>query len=271
MGLERAARVTDPIAHTQREGWGIVGALLGATVGVFIVILTAPVALPALAIAAGVTATIATTTVAGSVVGEMHGATIPYPAAGYITDGAATVFTGPEMHEAARMSDPVDCHPEKIADGSDSVFIEGWNAARNSDGTTCAGTISDGCESVLFGGERIGRAGTTERTELSGGYRATIKVIDWIGTIASLGSKVAIGEVALPLAGTAVKAYSETSPEAAQQGQVLGAIITGAQIVTGKRPSEWRLQDTADNAGAVVQSGTGVDSVLRRPAPPRTY
>jgi uncharacterized Zn-binding protein involved in type VI secretion len=277
MGLELAARSGDPISHTSREGWGTALAILGAVVGAVIVIATAPVSIPTLAVAAtvaaGATATVATTTLAGAAIGEAIGSNDTDPTAGYIVNGASTVFTGPGMPEAARMSDPIDCHPgQKIADGSDSVFIEGWNASRKTDETWCAGKISDGCHTVLIGGDRIGQYGSQDRSELSRGYRLTMTVVDWAGTIASLGGKTAFRELALPVAGLLIKAYSASGlPLHDEVGAYGGTAVTALSLLTGKRPSNWTLQETTDNVGSVIGGGSSINNEVTREGPPRTY
>src|SRR5687768_8957682 len=100
MPLDRAARVGDPIQHTQSEGWGLGAALVGAVVGLAIV-LTAPVSVPILL---GV-ATVTGAALVGKGLGESIGSQRESTADGMIIlQGARSVFTGPGMPNAARMT-----------------------------------------------------------------------------------------------------------------------------------------------------------------------
>src|SRR5262249_33520107 len=150
----------------------------------------APVALAGLGVVAGAmvvagaASTVIGSTLVGEAVGETIGSHVAAPNAGDIAEGAHTVFTGPGQPEAARMSDPVKCHSgQTIAEGGDSVFIEGWNAPRKGDAPQCAGKIQDGCASVLIGGNPIGRAGSASRSELPTWFQDAKWGLDWAGTI----------------------------------------------------------------------------------------
>jgi uncharacterized Zn-binding protein involved in type VI secretion len=250
MPLDRAARVGDPIQHTQAEGWGLAGALAAVVVAV-VIVAAAPIAVP-LAIA-----TITGAALVGKGLGETVGSTRPVSGAGIIVEGSPTVFTGPGMPNAARMNDPVDCHEaKKIADGSDSVFIEGWNASRRKDGTWCDGKIEDGCPTVEIGGNTIGQAGSEARTELSAQYRAFFKVVEVVNTISSLGSKEAVEEVVLWAAGTAVSTYGQTDNPGAREVALLGgASVDLIGLIRGKPASQMTRVDYFGNTTSVIGRG----------------
>jgi uncharacterized Zn-binding protein involved in type VI secretion len=202
-------------------------------------------------------------------VGELIGSKVKNPNAGDIINGATAVFTGPGMPKAARMSDPVKCHSMTIAEGSESVFIERWNAARRNDETWCAGKINDGCESVLIGGNPIGQVGSGSRTELSTAYTATFTTVDWVGTAASLGGKTVLKELALPVTGIAVKGYGASGlPYAQEVNAYGGTAVNVASALTGKpvKPQEW-----ADTSSALVGNSTDIVGVATDGGKPKTY
>jgi len=281
--LEVAARVGDPVQHSHRFGLGMLGAIAGVALGVALVVLTAPISLPAIAAAgvvggtmlvAGAAGTVIGSTLAVEGVGETIGSHIAAPNAGDIADGAHSVFTGPGMPKAARMSDPVKCHSgESIAEGSDTVFIENWNASRKSDQTTCAGKIQDGCHSVLIGGNPIGRAGTAGRSELPKWFQNTKWGLDWAGTI--LGFVNGKGELkvgvklGLQVAGVAVKAYSQSGLAGAKAvGYYGGAIVAGGKIAAGMPTN---LGSGIATGQAVVGQGNSAANYFGGGPPPHTY
>ncbi|MFT3772238.1 MAG: PAAR domain-containing protein [Minicystis sp.] len=70
--------------------------------------------------------------------------------AGEIVEGSEDVFTN--LRNAARVGDEVDCDDTTIAMGSDCVSIDQKPAARRYDPTKCGGMIADGSEDVIMGG-----------------------------------------------------------------------------------------------------------------------
>jgi uncharacterized Zn-binding protein involved in type VI secretion len=147
---------------------------------------------------------------------------------GNIITGARSVFIGEGSPQAARISDKVRCHDAKgtdpiirfsspvfglvrdiatlvtassledcapgahpgafVADGSRTVLIELWNAARVSDAIyPCNGKIAKGCDTAHIGGATIGRAGTKKRSDVSGWLSGTVWVLtDVVGPAAGL-------------------------------------------------------------------------------------
>src|SRR5262249_53593866 len=145
--------------------------------------------------------------------------------------GAHTVFTGPDQPRAARMSDPVKCHSgQTIAEGSETVFMENWNASRKGDATMCAGKIQDGCANVLIGGAPSGRHGSASRSELPWWFQDAKIGLEWAGTITGFVSgkgELKKGlELGLQAAGAGVKAYAASGlPGAKDVGYYGGAAV----------------------------------------------
>ncbi|KGJ04219.1 hypothetical protein IT41_11000 [Paracoccus halophilus] len=116
--------------------------------------------------AAALAATLATegealavaTAVAGALAGR-HGGEGPANAKGPVLTGATNVYLGPDRLPAARaVLDTVSCQDHgrgRIAMGSDSVFINGYPAARGSDRTECDGAIASGLGHILVGAESL--------------------------------------------------------------------------------------------------------------------
>jgi len=264
--LERAARVGDPVEHTHRFAGGAWGLLAGVAIGVAIV-LTAPVSIPAGIVAgglvvAGMAGTVLTSALVAESVGETVGAHVSAPNAGDILDGAHTVYTGPRQPRAARMSDPLKCHEgQTIAEGSDSVFIENWNASRKGDATQCGGKIQDGCANVLIGGNSIGRHGSADRSELPGWFQNTKWGLDWASTILGFVNgkgelKVGV-DLLLQASGAVVKGYSQTNlPGAKAVGAYGGAIVGAGKLRQMGSPSTWGAG--AKLAGKTAQAGQSV-------------
>jgi uncharacterized Zn-binding protein involved in type VI secretion len=282
--LEPAARVGDPVEHSHRFSFGMIGAIAGVALGVALVVLTAPISLPAIAAAgviggtlmvAGAAGTVITSTLVVEGVGETIGSHVAAPNAGDILDGAHSVFTGPGQPKAARMSDPVKCHSgESIAEGSDTVFIENWNASRKGDATTCAGKIQDGCASVLIGGNPIGRAGTANRSELPVWFQDTKWGLDWANTILGFvdgkGEVKSMAKIGLQIAGAGVKAYGQSSlPGAKAVGYYGGAIVAGAKLAAGGVPTS--LGSGVGVGQSVVGQGTSGANYFCGGPPPHTY
>ena len=282
MALERAARVGDPVEHTHRFGGGVLGFALGALAGVAIgvaLVAAAPVTLAAAGliggamIVAGAASTGIGVTLVGEALGETIGSHVAAPNAGDIADGARTVFTGPGQPKAARMSDPVKCHPgQTIDEGSKTVFIENWNASRKGDATHCAGKIQDGCASVLIGGDPIGRHGSADCSEVPWWWHDGMIGLGWVGT--ALGFINGKGEVkagvALALQGTgaAVTAYSQSGlPGAKAVGFYGGAAVTAGKIATGNPTAISNISSGI----SVVGQGNNAGNFFGGSPPPQTY
>src|SRR6185503_6036215 len=102
MPVDQAARKGDPISHSYASMGADVGLTVGISVGIVVGVLLAED--PGDAINAG--CTIATF---GKSLGQLIGSHWTDDEAGKIKDGAATVFIGQGMPNAARMTDPLEC------------------------------------------------------------------------------------------------------------------------------------------------------------------
>jgi uncharacterized Zn-binding protein involved in type VI secretion len=185
---ERAARIKDPIQHSNALTGQVIGAVVGAAVGAALVVasgaLAAVTAAPTLGASVVVLLVEAgpiflSSIVVGAALGKWIGS-FSTAISGSIKEGAARTFIGPEKRNAARVSDKLACGDPLlmysialtpvmpsapgvamllgahggafIADGAATVLIEDLEAARVTDGTSCAGTIANGCETVFIGG-----------------------------------------------------------------------------------------------------------------------
>lgn len=83
-----------------------------------------------------------------------------FDVAGYIVEGSDDVFTN--LRKAARVGDKVDCDDTTIAMGSDCVTIDRKPAARRFDPTKCGGSIADGSPDVIMGGVPVAAVGGIE-------------------------------------------------------------------------------------------------------------
>ena len=165
-----AARLGDPVAHSQALGGFLAGALAGAAAAAGVALV---VGMAATAIAAEVaTAGLATPLVAGVAVtvgefavnavvggaltgaaekaGEALGSKSLGPATGAVSQGSANVLIN--GLPAGRVGDAENCHAGLVAQGSTGVFINGRPAARVGDKTTCGAAIVGGSANVFIGG-----------------------------------------------------------------------------------------------------------------------
>jgi RHS repeat-associated protein len=136
--MYEAARVDDQIAHSHWALGLLAGIAAGVAVGALIVA-TGGVAAVALIVGGAAAGGV------GAVVGKLRGNDGP------IVDGASRVWIGGK--QAARaVANHVTCHPgQPIAQGSKTVVVEHFPAARMGDKTVCGGTISEGMANVFIG------------------------------------------------------------------------------------------------------------------------
>jgi hypothetical protein len=73
----------------------------------------------------------------------------------------------------------------KVAKGSETVFIEGLNAARMTETTSCAGWITTGAKQTFIGGDSVTLEGTEDAPEEGDLLALVIKVAGYAGTLAS--------------------------------------------------------------------------------------
>ncbi|MDH2068765.1 PAAR domain-containing protein [Pantoea sp. GD03673] len=149
-----AAREQDEIAHTASKGWMIAGLIGGAILGAAAVVVTGGAALVAVsAAAAGACAAGGV----GEVLGSMSWA--PRHNTGKLLSGSPNVFTNNRAAIRAHLSKG-DCDEhsgssQRVAEGSDKVFINNFPAARIGDRLTCSAEISGGSTNVFIGGGKL--------------------------------------------------------------------------------------------------------------------
>lgn len=154
MGEFNAAREEDDIAHTASKGWMIAGLIGGAILGAAAVAVTGGAALVVVSAAA---AGACTAGGIGEVLGSMSWA--PRHNTGKLLTGSPNVFINSRAAIRAHLSNGAcDEHSgslQRVAEGSDKVFINTFPAARIGDRLTCSAEIFSGSENVLIGGQKI--------------------------------------------------------------------------------------------------------------------
>lgn len=153
--MREAARALDPITHTSALA-GLIGDLVvGAIVGAAIVA-TGGAAVAAIAVAAAGGASL------GASAGQLLGSLFTFKTGAISLPCSTTVIIG-RKNAARALADMGDCsgipfsptppHPRMpIAEGSKTVFVQRFPAARKDDKLTCSAVISEGCLTVIIGG-----------------------------------------------------------------------------------------------------------------------
>ena len=166
--MPEAARVHDPVAHTHSNRDILLGVLAGAAIGVLAgVLIVGTGGLGAIAVVAGAGMFGG---MVGGLLGESRGKRDTYQA-GEILSGSRRVSVGRENQPAARaFADVAKCDQhdasdtcvddpskkgKKVAQGSGTVWIDGYMAARKGDKGVCDFTISVGCDKVEIGGPTV--------------------------------------------------------------------------------------------------------------------
>ncbi|MDC0748880.1 PAAR domain-containing protein [Polyangium mundeleinium] len=221
-GPPPAARVGDAIEHSNALLGAITGIAMGLAIGVAIgvagILTVATGGLAAVAFAViGAAAMACTGAVAGFSFGEWIGQKSK-SISGVIREGAKTVFIGQGCPPAARAFDRLACgdppvtpgkvavaallgplgmiglgiysfsradHGDaRIATGSKTVYIERFNAARETDETDCSGKIVQGCKTVRIGGPKIELIPRSRwRPEISQEFRDWMTLVDRVGVV----------------------------------------------------------------------------------------
>lgn len=274
--LNLAARMHDPIAHSYKKAADIIGASTAIGVGVVIGILTAGQGLAVWAVAAkaageGLGMIGLGTWLAGLVsdaIGKDEDAGLIKTAAAYtwtegqrsarMTDdlkcgdptGTQTilmiagalnpitmVFVAIDNLSTAIQGGQPGEHPNmRVADGSETVFIESRNAARVEDGTECAGSICKGAERTWIGGPQVALAGSKDRTEEGATLSWTFWILERIGQLPGL-----LIDTGLDFGLNATKA-------------ILGAI---GDIFPGAKPATDTLQRGVDIIARIAEGAKG--------------
>jgi uncharacterized Zn-binding protein involved in type VI secretion len=150
---EAAARLDDPIEHSSALGGLLAGLAIGAGAVLVGIAIVGTGGLGAVALCAMVGAGAATGAGIGQLLGSLSFAS---HGAGQIKTGSGNVFTNSKAAARAHVDTAVcDQHgpaPQILAQGSDSVYINGQPAARVGDRTVCDGKISSGSANVFIGG-----------------------------------------------------------------------------------------------------------------------
>lgn len=149
-----AAREEDVITHSSSKGWLVVGLIGGAIVGAAFTIATGGVG------AAVVAATIVGAAGGGGlgeVLGSMSWA--PTHETGNLYKGSLNVFINGKpaiiAHQSIGKCSEHSPNVQKVAQGSSSVNINGFPAARIGDLLTCSASIHTGSSNVFIGGAKV--------------------------------------------------------------------------------------------------------------------
>ena len=175
-----AARLTDPIAHTN----ALAGFLIGAVIGVALIAAVAFATFTCgfgVALLAGLAAGVGASAILalGEAIGRMSSSR-----AGAISSASPNVFTNSRGAAYVSVSTTVCSHHNPlplVAEGSSSVFINGLPAARKQDAITCGAKIDDGSSNVFIGGGRVAYLPIAD--EVPGWLRTTV---DWAFALAGL-------------------------------------------------------------------------------------
>jgi uncharacterized Zn-binding protein involved in type VI secretion len=148
---EAAARLDDPIEHSSALGGLLAGLAIGAGAVLVGIAIVGTGGLGAVALCAMVGAGAAT----GAGIGQLFGSlSFASHRAGQIKTGSGNVFINSKAAARAHVDTAVcDQHgpaPQILAQGSDSVYINGQPAARVGDRTVCDGKISAGSGNVFL-------------------------------------------------------------------------------------------------------------------------
>jgi RHS repeat-associated protein len=175
-----AARLTDPIAHTN----ALTGFLIGAVIGVALIAAVAFATFTCgfgVALLAGLAAGVGASAILalGEAIGRMSSSR-----AGQISSASPNVFTNSRGAAYVSVSTTVCSHHNPlplVAEGSSSVFINGLPAARKQDAITCGARIDDGSHNVFIGGGRVAYLPVAD--EVPAWLRTTV---DWAFALAGL-------------------------------------------------------------------------------------
>lgn len=196
--MPEAARITDPIEHSNAMAGLIAGALVGLAFGAFVVATGGAGLVVGAAIIGGSVA-------AGAGIGEVLGSLsfMGGSVSGAIASGSTDTFHN-DLFAARATADFVACSwgghtPKFIAMGSATVFINDKHAARKSDKIQCSAKISDGSHNVFIEG---GTEQTLElESEIPGWLHAAIFAVGALSAVILAGPIVAACGIGLSIAG----------------------------------------------------------------------
>ncbi|MCL6318242.1 type IV secretion protein Rhs [Pectobacterium atrosepticum] len=173
-----------PIKHSS-----FLGALLGAVAGALVAAAVAAVAVALVGVTGGLAIALVgglAVLGAGSLISAVSGRVSAMvdsasPPAGAVADGSPNVSVEGNPVSRAEV-DAVACTkhsgPQLIAQGSETVFVNGHPAARIGDKTVCGATIKEGASTVFFGS---GQATVLEiQDEFSGWQKALLIAVEFL-------------------------------------------------------------------------------------------
>lgn len=270
--MQPAARLRDPIAHSQALNGLIAGALIGGALAV-IVVVTAPVSVPVLIGAA----VIGGAAVGGAGLGEMLGSLSPcLTVKGEINRPGSPNVTINGFRAARAHLDRVICadHPAfpVIAQGSSTVSINDWPAARKGDHTKCDAVINAGSPNVFIGGATV----TTDEIspEVPGYVHTTMLVVGLASALVLFGPEAAALGFLGGMAGGAI--MHEIGGAVFGEGSDMQKILTfgGAMAggYAGGKGGSWFNRNYQVRQTGLGMNGGGISIVRRpQPAPPSPF
>jgi len=233
--MPAAARVDDPITHTEAHSEGITqmleGALVGAAIGVALIgftVLTGGTGLILIGAAVAAGGTVLSMGGKGFLQGAKQGAT-HVDKHGQVKTGSGNVTIN-KLAAAAACLSVIECDehsgPQKLAQGSRTVTINGRMASRVGDRSTCDGVIGAGSGDVTIGGA-MGQCAAISK-----------EVADWEMGLAK--GAIIVGTVA----------------------QLVGAVMSGVGIVGAIRAAPAAIRAVlAARAGAGLLGSLGFGAV----------
>ncbi|MDR3435273.1 RHS repeat-associated core domain-containing protein [Telmatospirillum sp.] len=229
-----AARLGDPIHHTNKlAGFLIGGALcIGAALAVAaVVFFTGGGALAIAAAAGGVLGFTSLAAEVGSMIGKLSGSTT-----GKIVQGSANVLINGKP-AAYAVDSNASCSkdggdPRKVAEGSKTVYINQYNAARKSDRLDCSGVIAEGSPNVIIGGPPLQRLAIED--EVPDSLRFWAEVVSYAGMALQLACGIGEAMLAAKLAAkeTEEVAGKEAAEALAKEGE--GVVAADKELCTSE-------------------------------------
>ena len=193
-----AARVGDPIAHSNAMTGLLIGAALGAALAV------ATVATGGLAaVAAG--ALIAGGVAGGALAGEYIGAASMGPPTGAVSLGSPNVFINHQPAAMATLAQGVCAKesgaPQPVAMGAATVYINGQPAAREGDKLVCSAVILEGSHNVFV--DDATQVTLAIEPEVPVWLETTLQVVAIGAAVVGFGAAIAAVGVGMATAGLA--------------------------------------------------------------------
>jgi RHS repeat-associated protein len=251
--MPEAARLGDPVGHTRSMGWMIAGIIAGAVLGAALVAVTGGAALV-------VVAAIAAGAAAGGGIGQLL-ATMswaPVDISGSLIKGSANVFTNGRpavfAHLCLGACSQHGYPPQVVAEGSGTVLINGWPAARKGDHLTCDAKIAEGAGNVIIGGPTAQTDAISP--EIPEWVNWTLLAVGFAAAVVLAGPIVAIVGTAGGFAGGAGgnwlggKIFGEGSD--GQKWMMLGGSVLGG--VAGAKGGGWLAGRVIPNPSTGLQA-----------------